>query len=92
MLTSFKLLSKLKGLRGTAFDLFGRSAERQMERALIADYTRSMETVMRRLNAENMSTALEIARIPEQIKGFGHVKEKNVVAARLKWDGLMKLF
>jgi indolepyruvate ferredoxin oxidoreductase len=92
MLTSFKLLAKLKGLRGTAFDLFGRSAERQMERALIADYTRSMEAVMQRLNAENMSTALEIARIPEQIKGFGHVKEKNVVAARLKWDGLMKQF
>ncbi len=91
MLTSFRLLAKLKGLRGTAFDIFGRSAERKMERALIADYTRSIETVMQRLNAENMNTALEIARIPEQIKGFGHVKDKSVVAARLKWDGLMKL-
>ena len=92
MLTSFRLLAKLKGLRGTAFDVFGRSAERQMERELITDYTRSMEAVMQRLNAENMNTALEIARIPEQIKGFGHVKEKSVVVARLKWDGLMKLF
>ncbi len=92
MLTSFKLLAKLKGLRGTAFDLFGRTAERQMERALIADYTGSMEKVMQRLTTENLSTALEIARIPEQIKGFGHVKEKSVVAARLKWDGLMKQF
>ncbi len=92
MLTSFRLLAKLKGLRGTAFDVFGRSAERQMERELITDYTRSMEAVMERLNAENINTALEIARIPEQIKGFGHVKEKSVVVARLKWDGLMKLF
>ncbi|MEO6291524.1 MAG: DUF6537 domain-containing protein, partial [Burkholderiaceae bacterium] len=92
MLTSFKLLAKLKGLRGTAFDLFGRTAERQMERALIADYIGSMERVMQRLTAENLSTALEIARIPEQIKGFGHVKEKSVVVARLKWNGLMKLF
>jgi indolepyruvate ferredoxin oxidoreductase len=92
MLTSFRLLAKLKGLRSTAFDVFGRTAERQTERALITDYTRSMDRVMQRLNAENMSTALEIARIPEQIKGFGHVKEKNVVAARLKWDGLMKQF
>ncbi len=92
MLTSFRVLAKLKGLRGTAFDVFGRSAERQMERELITDYTRSMEAVMQRLNAENMNTALEIARIPEQIKGFGHVKEKSVVVARLKWDGLMKLF
>ena len=90
MLTSFRLLAKLKGLRGTAFDFFGRTAERQMERALITDYTRSMETVMQRLNAENMNTALEIARIPEQIKGFGHVKERSVLAARAKWDGLMK--
>ncbi len=92
MLTSFRLLAKLKGLRGTAFDIFGRSAERKMERALIADYTRSMETVMLRLNAENMRPALEIARIPEQIKGFGHVKAKSLDAARVKWDGLMKLF
>ncbi|MDO8455794.1 MAG: indolepyruvate ferredoxin oxidoreductase family protein [Burkholderiaceae bacterium] len=91
MLTSFRLLAKLKGLRGTAFDPFGRSQERQMERELIADYTRSMETVMQRLNAENMSTALEIARIPEQIKGFGHVKDKSLVAARTRWEALMKL-
>ena len=91
MLTGFRLLAKLKGLRGTAFDVFGRSPERQMERALIADYMRSMEVVMQRLNAENMSTALEIARIPEQIKGFGHVKDKSVVAVRSRWEALMKL-
>jgi indolepyruvate ferredoxin oxidoreductase len=92
MLTSFKLLSKLKGLRGTAFDIFGRTAERQMERALIADYTRSMEQVLQRLSADNMGIALDIARIPDSIKGFGHVKEKNATAARLKWDALMKQF
>jgi indolepyruvate ferredoxin oxidoreductase len=92
MLTSFRLLAKLKGLRGTAFDVFGRTAERQMERALIADYTRSIEQVLQRLSADNMGMALEIARIPEAIKGFGHVKDKNVAAARLRWDGLMQKF
>ncbi|NJM44203.1 MAG: hypothetical protein HC858_09935, partial [Brachymonas sp.] len=40
------------------------------------------------LNASNSATAVEIARIPEQIKGFGHVKERNVVAARAKWSKL----
>ncbi len=90
MLTSFKLLAKLKGLRGTAFDIFGRSAERQMERALISEYRHSMEQVLQQLNAQNLSTVLELARIPEQIKGFGHVKERNVAAARLKWADLMK--
>jgi indolepyruvate ferredoxin oxidoreductase len=95
-LTSFKLLAKLKGLRGTAFDIFGKSAERQLERALISDYLGSMELVLNKLSLENMQThlpiALEIARIPEIIKGFGHVKDRNAAAARLKWDGLMKQF
>ena len=94
MLTSFKLLAKFKGLRGTTFDIFGKTAERRMERALVADYRKSMEAVMLKLTAENaqtlLPTALDIARIPDGIKGFGHVKERNVAAARLKWDAVMK--
>ncbi len=94
MLTSFKLLAKLKGLRGTAFDIFGKSAERKMERGLISDYLSSMETVLNKLSLDNIKThfptALDIARIPESIKGFGHVKHKSVIAARLKWDNLMR--
>ena len=92
MLTSFRLLAKLKGLRGTAFDVFGRTAERQMERTLIVDYTRNMEQVLQRLSADNMDIALDIARIPDGIKGFGHVKDKNLAAVRLRWDGLMRQF
>ncbi|MEN9671506.1 MAG: hypothetical protein RL018_1783 [Pseudomonadota bacterium] len=95
MLTSFKLLAKLKGLRGTAFDIFGKTQERRMERALVADYRKSMEAVLLKLSPENaqnmMPIALDIARIPDGIKGFGHVKEKNIAATRLKWDALMKL-
>ena len=93
MLTSFKLLSKLKGLRGTAFDIFGKTAERKMEQALIADYRHSMELVLNRLSIDNqkqlLPIALELANIPESIKGFGHVKEKNMVAARVKWNSLL---
>jgi indolepyruvate ferredoxin oxidoreductase len=93
MLTSFKLLSKLKGLRGTAFDLFGKTAERKMEQALITDYRHSMELVLNKLNSESaqtlLPTCLELANIPESIKGYGHVKERNVAAARVKWDELL---
>jgi indolepyruvate ferredoxin oxidoreductase len=92
MLTGFKLLAKLKGLRGTAFDIFGKTEERKMERALIGEYRASIEKLLPVLNASNASAAVEIARIPEQIKGFGHVKERNVVAARAKWSKLEEEF
>jgi indolepyruvate ferredoxin oxidoreductase len=88
MLTGFKLLSKMKGLRGTAFDIFGKTEERKMERALITQYKGSIEEVLKLLNADNAAVAVEIARIPELIKGFGHVKERNVEAAQLKWAAL----
>ena len=89
MLTAFKLLAKLKGLRGGALDVFGKTEERRMERQLIADYRASIDEVLRGLNAGNHALALDIARLPEQIKGFGHVKERNARAARSRWDGLM---
>ena len=88
MLTGFKLLAKLKGLRGTALDVFGYSQERKTERALVGQYQQIIEDVLRQLNDGNLATALEIARIPEQIKGFGHVKDRNLVAARLRWAEL----
>ena len=94
MLTGFKWLSKLKGLRGTVFDIFGKTTERKMERALIADYLETMNLVSDKLNLESAKTvlplALELANIPESIKGFGHVKEKNVATAKIKWASLLK--
>ena len=90
MLTGFKVLSKLRGLRGGAFDVFGKTEERKMERALIGEYTASIETLLKTLKADNHATAVEVARIPELIKGYGHVKERNVKTARLQWAGLMK--
>jgi indolepyruvate ferredoxin oxidoreductase len=92
MLTGFKVLAKLKGLRGTALDVFGKTEERQMERALIGEYTTAMDTLLESLNASNHAVAVDVARIPELIKGFGHVKERNVKTARLQWAGLMKDF
>ncbi|MDF1485675.1 indolepyruvate ferredoxin oxidoreductase family protein [Ramlibacter sp. H39-3-26] len=92
MLTALRLLARLKGLRGTAFDPFGRTAERRAERALIGEYRASIEEVLARLQPGNHAVAVDIARIPEQIKGYGHVKERNLHAARARWADLMALW
>ena len=89
MLTGFKWLAKLKGLRGTAFDPFGRTEERKTERALIAEYRASIEEVLGTLTSGNLALATEIARIPEEIRGYGHVKDRHLAAARPKWASLM---
>ena len=88
MMTGFKLLARLKVLRGTAFDIFGRTAERKMERQLIADYRTQIEALLPKLNATTLATAIEIASLPEMIRGFGHVKAANVAKAKLRQSEL----
>ncbi len=90
MLTGFKLLKHFKVLRGTPLDIFGNTEEREMERALIGKYVASIDDVLAKLNADNHALALEIANLPDAIKGFGHVKARNVAAVRSKWNGLME--
>ena len=92
MLTVFKVLSRLKGVRGTALDVFGRTEERKMERALIDEYRQSIEEVLKKLALGNHATAVEIARIPELIKGYGHVKIRHLQTARPQWAALMASF
>jgi len=92
MLTVFRVLARLKSLRGGAFDIFGKTEERRQERALIIDYKTSLDEVLKTLTLTNHATAVEIARVPDQIKGFGHVKERNLKAARARWAGLMSEF
>ena len=89
MFMAFRVLSKLRPLRGTPFDIFGRTDERRAERALPGEFRHSIEQVIASLDAANHAQAVEIARLPEQIKGFGHVKERNLAAARVQWQQLM---
>ncbi len=86
--SAFAVLAKLKGLRGTAFDPFGRSEERKMEHALIGEYRAAIDELLGALSAERLALAIEIARIPEDIRGYGHVKERHLKAARAKWQSL----
>lgn len=89
MLSAFRLLAKLKGLRGTALDPFGRTEERRTERALIGEYKDCIEELLAGLTPERLPLAVEIARIPEDIRGYGHVKERHLAKAREKWAQLM---
>jgi indolepyruvate ferredoxin oxidoreductase len=84
MMSAFRTLARLKRLRGTPLDVFGYSEERRTERALIEEYEHAVNVLLDHLSRENHALALEIASLPEHIRGFGHVKAKSVVAAREK--------
>src|SRR5258708_16582731 len=92
MLRAFALLAKLKRLRGTRLDIFGYSAERRTERRLIGEYERLVEEILAGLSPANHALALALARIPERIRGFGHVKEANLVAAKAAEAALLARF
>jgi len=89
MLTAFRVLGRMKFLRGTALDPFGRTEERRVERELVDEYRASIEEVLRGLGPANLGLAVEIARIPDGIRGYGHVKARHLTAVRPKWDALM---
>ena len=89
MWRAFQLLAKFKGLRGGAFDVFGYSEERKMERALIVEYRAMIENLLAGLNADNVANAVELANLPEQVRGFGHVKEATVEKFRAETAQLL---
>ena len=90
MRKAFGVLAGLKGLRGGALDIFGRTEERKTERALIQEYRQCIEELLRSLNAGNLALAVEIASLPEDIRGYGHVKERHLANVRVKWAQLMQ--
>jgi indolepyruvate ferredoxin oxidoreductase len=79
---AFRLLAKLKFLRATAFDPFGLTLDRRSERALIVDYEATLEEILARLDARNHAAAVELAALPEHIRGFGHVKAASLEGVR----------
>ena len=85
-------MKHFKFLRGSALDIFGASHERQTERALIQEYRSSVESLLSGLKTENHSLAVKVANMPEQIKGFGHVKERHLAAVRMQWQQAMTQF
>ena len=82
MLPVFKVLSSMRFLRGTALDPFGYTEERRTERALIREYEATVERLLARLTAQNHALAVQIASIPDEIRGFGHIKARSIGPAR----------
>jgi indolepyruvate ferredoxin oxidoreductase len=84
-----RLLAHLRVLRGTAVDVFGYTDERRGERALVVEYQRCIDELLAGLDGNNHTLAVDIARLPEAIRGFGHVKARHLAAARIRWAELM---
>jgi indolepyruvate ferredoxin oxidoreductase len=89
MLKAFAVLARLKGLRGTALDVFGYTEERRTERVLVGEYTDLLEELIAALEPDRHALAVELAQVPEGIKGFGHVKARHLAAARTRWQRLL---
>ena len=92
MLPVFRILARFKRFRGGAFDVFGRTRERRMERRLITEYEDVIGELIDGLAVDNHALATEIASLPSRIRGFGHVKERNVEAAKAEERHLLSLF
>ena len=92
MMPLFRLLAKLKFLRGTAFDLFGYTAERRTERRLLEDYRTLLREIAGNLTPQNHHLAVALASIPEKIRGFGHVKQRHLAAAKAEEAMLLEQF
>jgi indolepyruvate ferredoxin oxidoreductase len=87
-----RLLAKGKRLRGTILDIFGHTKERRGERELIREYEAILAELMLRLNHDNHPMAVEIAEVPQSIRGFGSIKAKNIATARDEWKHMMALW
>ncbi|WP_369882084.1 indolepyruvate ferredoxin oxidoreductase family protein [Acidovorax sp. HMWF018] len=94
ILPAFRLLAGLRFLRGTAFDVFGRTQERRMERALIAQYKSNIEQALAVIagtrDAGHYEAAVKLAELPESIRGYGHVRARSVEAARQQEKPLLE--
>jgi indolepyruvate ferredoxin oxidoreductase len=89
LLPAFKVLAACKGLRGSALDVFGKTAERRMERELLTDYEAVIAKLIAGLNASNLALAVQIASLPDEVRGFGHVKLAAVEGYRTKQAELL---
>jgi len=92
MLRVFRVLARMRGLRGTKLDLFGYTAERRAERELIREYRETLAAILSKLNRGNLDRAVALASLPEEIRGYGHVKEAAMERVALRREELLKGF
>jgi len=92
MLPAMRLLARGRALRGSWLDVFGRTEERRMERALIEAYVQRVQSLLPALSAERLKAATDIAALPLAMRGFGHVKIANVALAKAREAELLHRF
>src|SRR5262249_6526727 len=92
MMKAFRMLAKMRKYRGTALDIFGKTEERKKERQLVADYEALVAEILAKLTSQNHATAVELASIPEHIRGYGHVKEAHLKTAKTREAALLAAF
>jgi indolepyruvate ferredoxin oxidoreductase len=95
MMSAYTVLARLKGLRGTWLDPFGHTTERKQESALIDKYQNQIQEILKifasrpeKISAECYQKSIELASLPQDIRGFGHVKAKHITQAMEKWQRL----
>jgi indolepyruvate ferredoxin oxidoreductase len=92
MFKAFGLLAGLRRLRGTPLDIFGRTAERRMERQLIVDYESLIDEIAGRLDQNNYDIAVQLASLPDRIRGYGHIKERSIKEVKAEQQQLLEIF
>ncbi|HRO36548.1 indolepyruvate ferredoxin oxidoreductase family protein [Thauera sp.] len=92
MFKAFKRLAGLKRFRGSSLDVFGKTEERRTERQLVEEYIQLLDQILAKLSPVNHAAAVALASVPDEIRGFGHVKEKNLAAARELQAARLKAF
>jgi indolepyruvate ferredoxin oxidoreductase len=92
LLTAFRILPHFRFLRGTALDPFGRTAERKRERTLITEYEALLQEILGKLDHENHRLAVALVNLPEQIRGYGHIKDAAIEKAKARETELLAAF
>ena len=92
MMGVFQVLARLRRLRGTPLDLFGHTGERRRERQLVSDYQATVRRIIVDLRPDNLALAVEIAGLPEAIRGYGHVKGASMAAAKAREEALLAAY
>ena len=90
MFTALKWLAKARRWRGTAWDVFGRSEERRLERRLLADYEADIAALLTKLSPATLNDAVALAKLPDAIRGFGHVRRQGIDASAPQREALIK--
>ena len=91
-MSAFRVLARMRRFRGTALDVFGRTAERRMQRGLIGEYEQLVDELLRDVTPAKHALAVQLAELPLQMRGYGPVLERNVEAARVKQVELLAQF